>query len=759
MFDQGDVSSPLSILVVEDDIFQQRLLRLRLEREAFKVVTVSNASEAIFAIGQQEFAVTIVDLGLPDADGIEVIRELKVRSSQTQVIIHSADSTFKSAKEGLNLGVVGYVEKSEDLGVLINRVHFAVTKYLQDVVARASDEIRFHLRVLDVIEDGVIATNLSGELQYWNRFAVGILGGDDRFFIGGQAFNLLCMRRSSRIVSEGLDSIRSGTSISGQIRMRRSVIGPGSRIARTSFIPVRCRASPIFDRSGDVTGLVFSFADITQERRAQNAFRAFANQQAVLASIGSLAASAIEIEPFLAEVSNRIGSVLKIDQCRFLEEKSIVSSGSDVITGEPNHDKSTYYRIPIKAIHASQSTYCMVLTSRTVWQFSESDKSFVQSVSKLVENTLAKISLSTQWHSLFSNSLSSLVLLDDMGACVDANDTIARMLGYSVSDLKSMPISSLVDESSRLDFDRFWEGFRLQKKWSGELKLQTKLGTVVEARFVAVANVVPGLHMLDFDDVTEKRRLQRKVHQDLEVLSHFQRNAAIGQMAAVLAHEINQPLGAISNYVGGLLLSLKDSGLGASEQQELLGPLTNVQSQALRASEIIKRLGCFMERRPTETPCIQVNLNELILETVKYIQYDFQIHQVKLVLNLQENLPDTFGDAVQFQQVLINLIKNALEAVRDASTLEPSVLVQTHNVDEFVVVRVVDNGPGLKEPDIAKMFQPYFTTKPNGLGLGLSISQSIIEQHGGKIHASRGEKNGLQFTLHFRISDQDNLQE
>lgn len=747
----GDGPTQLNILLVEDDVPQQKLIRHRLERESFLVTTVSSATEASHVISEREFAIAIIDLGLPDASGLALIRQLNANSKQTRVIIHSADGTFESAKEGVNLGVLGYVEKSEDLHVLIERVHFAATGYLHEVLTRAEGEIRFHLRVLDVIEDGVIATNLNYEMIYWNRHAIELLGGSHRFFYGAQSLDLLCIRRKCKAIVENLYQAQLGGSITGQSRLRRFDGVTNDDEKRWLGLPVRYRVSPILDKSNRIIGFVFSFSDITRERETQQALKTFADQQAVLAQIGSLGVEANCIESFLESIRQCITRVLRVDECRFVNESLRDRSIENNQSTTPEDGYDSVYRVEMKSSDPSHAAYCMLLITKNIRTFNKNEEVFLGSVSKLIGNTISRFLAANRWQSLFENSLNAIVLLDDEGICIDANETASNQFSIPRPELRGIHLRNLIESSDKSDFEKYWSDFRDQKKMMGEVKLRTRAGLLRDATFVAIASVVPGVNMIDFRDITEKKRLEEKVHQDLAILSHFQRNAAIGQMAAVLAHEINQPLGAISNYVGGLLLSVAHAPDQQLDRTEMSATLTEVQSQALRASEILKRLRRFVARLPVETQYI--DLNALIIETTKLVQCDFQIHDVEVKLDLQDGLPRTHGDPIQIQQVIVNLLKNAVEALVNHAPRPRMVQIHSYQEEDFVVLKISDNGLGADDSQLAQMFQPYFTSKPTGLGLGLSISKSIVEQHKGQIEVARAHTGGLEFTLRFHMSD------
>ena len=200
-------------------------------------------------------------------------------------------------------------------------------------------------------------------------------------------------------------------------------------------------------------------------------------------------------------------------------------------------------------------------------------------------------------------------------------------------------------------------------------------------------------------------------------------------MAAGIAHEINQPLAAISTYAQGCRRLLEN---GLRDAQELADPLDKIVTQAMRAGEVIRRLRSFIKKSASELEL--VDANELVADVVKLAEVDARKHGIPVELQLADNLPAVRVDPVQLQQVILNLIRNALEAMEETPRERASVKVHTSlESSGQVCVRVVDSGPGLSEDQLARVFDPFFTTKATGMGMGLSISHSIITAHGGQL--------------------------
>ena len=210
-------------------------------------------------------------------------------------------------------------------------------------------------------------------------------------------------------------------------------------------------------------------------------------------------------------------------------------------------------------------------------------------------------------------------------------------------------------------------------------------------------------------------------------LAHFQRTATMGQMAAVLAHEINQPLGAISNFAGGLLYGLNKSN---SQNSELSDTLELIHGEAMKAGGIVSRLRRFIARDPIDMKSI--DLNVCIQDTIKILKNLLSNANVVIRLELDSSLPLVQADPIRIQQVLVNVLKNSAEAIRGTAIGERFVKLVTKAEDNWVLICISDNGPPLANADFSNLFKPYHTTKSNGLGMGLCISRSIVEQHRGR---------------------------
>ncbi len=244
-------------------------------------------------------------------------------------------------------------------------------------------------------------------------------------------------------------------------------------------------------------------------------------------------------------------------------------------------------------------------------------------------------------------------------------------------------------------------------------------------------------------DVTELQAAQEEAAQTQHTLAHVLRVATVSEMASGLAHELNNPLSAITNFIRGCERRMDTADLNESELRSIL---SQIKQQADRASGIVKTIRRHVNPRDVQRERCQIN--DVIREAVGLVATDLRQHQTEIQLNLDESLPPTELNRVQIEQVMLNLLLNAIEAMAGADSAKRRITITTATVErseqmgqteqagpavEAVQVTVADTGPGIDGDQAAGSFEPFVTTKPDGLGMGLSISRSIIESHGGRL--------------------------
>ena len=248
------------------------------------------------------------------------------------------------------------------------------------------------------------------------------------------------------------------------------------------------------------------------------------------------------------------------------------------------------------------------------------------------------------------------------------------------------------------------------------------------------------------NDITERNQAQAALHRAQAELAHINRVTTLGELTASIAHEVNQPLtGVVTN--GSACLRLLD--LEPPDLDEVRSAVEGIISDGMRASDVIQRVRALSKK--ADLQMAQLNINDVISDVIRLLEREILNHLVSLRLELAPTPPRVMGDRVQLQQVIINLVVNGMEAMA-AVTDRPRELVirsRRHDADQ-VLIEVQDGGSGIDPENADRLFNAFFTTKPNGMGMGLSVCRSIIQAHGGQISASPNDEGAgatFRFTL------------
>jgi PAS domain S-box-containing protein len=243
----------------------------------------------------------------------------------------------------------------------------------------------------------------------------------------------------------------------------------------------------------------------------------------------------------------------------------------------------------------------------------------------------------------------------------------------------------------------------------------------------------------------ERKRAEEKLHKAQAELAYVTRIMTLGELTASIAHEVNQPLAAVVTNANACLRWLAGTTPNLNEAREALGRITR---DGKRASEVIGRIRALVKKSGTEQ--VPLDSNEVIQEVAGLIQSEIQKNDVLLRMELAPDLPPVLGDRVQLQQVILNIVMNGVEAMASVADRRRELLIRSrqHGSDQ-VLVTVQDCGAGIDRESLEKVFDPFYTTKPQGMGMGLAISRSIIENHGGRLWVVPNEGPGA--TFHFTL--------
>jgi two-component system, LuxR family, sensor kinase FixL len=353
----------------------------------------------------------------------------------------------------------------------------------------------------------------------------------------------------------------------------------------------------------------------------------------------------------------------------------------------------------------------------------------------------------------------AMILIDETGLIRSFSATAERLFGWTAAEIAGRNVSLLMPQPYRGQHDDY-----LQRYYrTGERRI-IGIGRVVvgERRdgstfpmelAVGEMKTAGGRFFTGFvRDLSERQQTEARLQELQSELVHISRLTAMGEMASALAHELNQPLSAIANYLNGSVRLLEREPLPVDRVRDALD---KAGQQALRAGEIIRRLRDFVARGETERKL--ESLPKLVEEAGALALVGAKEHGVHVRFVYDPEIDLVLADRVQIQQVVLNLIRNGLDAMEGTDQREMTVSVDAAD-DGMALVSVVDTGPGVSETVADQLFQPFITTKREGMGVGLSISRTIIEAHGGRIWSEPTPGGGATFRFTLRRADTEDAE-
>ena len=353
-------------------------------------------------------------------------------------------------------------------------------------------------------------------------------------------------------------------------------------------------------------------------------------------------------------------------------------------------------------------------------------------------------------------ALDGMVVIDSSGTVLLYNAACERLFGYSSQEVLGKNVNLLMTPRDRRNHDTYIGNYLRtgmakvigmgrdvtgRRKDGATVPLRLSVG---ELRDDTEATLFIGtLH-----DLTETLRTRARIEELQSELMQVARVSAVGEMGSALAHELTQPLSAVVGFVEASA-ALIDQG-GGEMPAKVREYMDQAVAQSLRAGDVIRLLREFVARGDTERS-VQ-DINTVVEETCRLATLGAATDGIDLELNLAEGLPPVLIDHIQIQQVVLNLIRNSMDALSDSEA--PAIIVATELGLETVEVVVCDNGPGLSPEVQERVFEPFVSTKPDGIGIGLSICRTIVEAHGGRIAVDAGGNRGTAFRFSLPVFDE-----
>jgi len=382
-----------------------------------------------------------------------------------------------------------------------------------------------------------------------------------------------------------------------------------------------------------------------------------------------------------------------------------------------------------------------------------SNLSLMKKVEELRHSKHQLLEREAKLNSIFNASVEGIITIDMSNIIVSANAAVETIFGYKPEELIDRRITDLIPSSPQeMDGCSVPHAVIKPAGQIQEVEGIHKNGFTVPLDLSIAEFSVDNVHYFTHivRDVSLRKHQERQDKEHLDELAHVTRLGLMGEMASGIAHEVNQPLSAISSYTQ---VSLNLINTETPDLVKLTEILYKTQQQALRAGRIIHRMREFLKSHAKHRST--ADINNLIHEAVSLCIADLKQNGIKLIFELESSLPPIYVDHVQIEQVLINLIRNSIDALKTLPAKQQRHLAIHSRLtpNNSIQVRVKDNGPGLDIDQQQKILTPFYTTKANGMGMGLSISRSLIEAHDGSLHFNSQSGKGTTFYFILPITE------
>ena len=591
-----------------------------------------------------------------------------------------------------------------------------------------------HRRVVETSRDAIVITNRAKRIEFANPAADDLFGYADGAIIGMPAADLVLPELREDVAR------REEMAFAGEPQRYETIIVCADGDRRT----VAISTAPLRE-VGQITGVVASLRDVTEERRARDAV---AQSEARYRNLFETAPDAIFTLDKRATFTSANLATCQITG--YGREELLGRSVLGLIEEEEVASVKTHFNEALAGVaqryecHFYRKTGDRRVASVTNTPIMRGN--VVAGVLAIVRDLTgdrareeALVRSEARYLRLVESASDAIFTIDADGRVTSVNRALERAIGRSRGEMFGMRFADLIEATDR---DAVWTHFEATlrgERVRGEIRYRDaqdalRVGSVTMTPIVEEGRVTGCLGIVR--DMTEERTLA-------EQLLQREKLAAVGQLVSGVAHELNNPLAGIMAF-SQLMLAMS----GATPDQQ--DALVTIHKEAKRAAKIVSNLLIFARQRHPERT--DADLNQVLQDTLELRRYSLRTHQIEVDTQYDPDLPLTWADAFQVQQVILNLLTNAEQALRD-HTGEKRITLRTRREGELIIASITDTGPGIPAEELDQIFNPFFTTKPvgEGTGLGLSISDAIIREHGGQIRVSSRVGEGATFTVELPI--------
>jgi PAS domain S-box-containing protein len=802
------MSAPIGILLLEDDPNDARLIEDLLEAEQVvsRIVCVQSRAEFLAALKDGDFDLILSDYSLPSFDGLSALRAALSTRPDLPFIFVSGTLGEEAAIEALKVGATDYVLKTR-----MSRLLPAVRRALgeaSDRTARqdAEDALRRRERELRDVIEAIPATAFTaqpdGSSLWVNRQWVEFSGLSVEENSGQRWQSTIHPDDFAEHTAKWHHSMTSGEPFENEARHRS---------AKGEYRWFLVRAVPLRDEGGKILKWYGILADITERKRAEERLRVQHTVGQILAEAETIEEVGARILRAMGEgLEWDAGALWRVDReaealrCIELWHKaSIDVSEFERVSrdyafapglGLPGRVWSSlkphyipdvvrdenFRRGPIaerEGLHEALGFPILLggevlgvieFFSRKIRKPDQELLDLLTTIGSQIGQFIERKRAGAELRESEQNYRTLFESIDE-GFCTievlfDQNEKPFdyRFLQISPSFERQTGIQNAVGRRMREiapQHEEHWFEIYGRIALTGEpMRFENEakqLGRWYDVYAFRVGDPRRRRVGILFNDITERKQAEaeardseRRYREVQAELAHASRVATMGQLTASIAHEIAQPIGAVVNNARAALNWL---GAQPPDLEEVRQSLGGIVSNGMRAGDVISWIRALIKKGPARRE--KTEINEAVLEVIALAHGEVVKNGVSVRTQLAEGLPPIEAERGQLQQVVLNLIINAIEAMRDISEKERELLITTHNEPDGVSVEVRDSGPGLTPAAAERAFEAFYTTKPDGLGLGLSICRSIIEAHGGELWAAANQPRGTVFR--FTLPDAD----
>lgn len=606
---------------------------------------------------------------------------------------------------------------------------------------------KYHRNVFETIKDGIIVTDLLGSILEVNPAYCALMGYNRDELIGEKANSLIHPE-----FTQDIKNMRNQFLATGQI----SVESVQLHKDKNTKVPVEINSS-IFTQHGRLS-LLTVVRNITTRKEAESKLRyseqrhrhLFNNSPDMVFTLDLEAETVMECnQTLLDKLGYKKEEIIGKSQFKFFDEKSTEDARKHLSNWLEN--KQGY--------EAERVFICKNKTEIPVWIKCSDMLNGMYNVLYVVarDNTERKQfetklkQSELRYRDLYDTSPDMTVTSSvPEGIITNVNQTLLTMTGYSREELLGKPFVMIYDKESVTKAREVFSGFiHGNPTHEFECIMITKSGESIPINIKTVEVFNEDGELVELREVARDISERKALEQQMESLqrehhlklAHVTRVSAMGEMATGLAHELNQPLSAITNYLNGCIRRLKNE---SDDVESMIKAMELAVTESQRAASIIQWLREFVKNKKQHPQCL--NILDEIAEAINFVQFRSKSTSIEINNVYVNELPKAYFDKIQLQQVLINVLNNAVDALNFSKNDDFKIIIKV-DCQKALTLLISDNGPGIVEKTAAKIFDPFFTTKSDGMGMGLAICRSIMEKNDGTLELHSTSSEGTTFAL------------